>query len=135
LTGFGQLHHIGIVVREFEPARSNILGLLQGSVIDQGTDERLAAQWVWIDSRRNPIVELVAPAGDGPIAAWLERRGEGLHHLSFMPESLDGSMSHARDCGLQLMGEDRDHGGFEEFFIAPGETGHALFHSFRAFGE
>jgi methylmalonyl-CoA/ethylmalonyl-CoA epimerase len=121
-------------VREFEPARANITALLHGSVTSEGFDEKLAAQWIWIESPGNPIIELVAPTDDGPVASWIEKRGEGLHHLSFMPDSLDASLGHARDCGLHVIGEDRAHSGYEEFMVTPADTGNALFHSFRALG-
>lgn len=128
---FGPLHHIGIVVKQLEPARSAIRELLQGRVVDEGEDQPLGAQWLWIESPGNPIIELVTASGQGPIAEYLERHGEGLHHLSFQTVSLDESLAHVHRCGFGVVGESRDHSGYEEFFVSPALTGRALFHSFR----
>jgi methylmalonyl-CoA/ethylmalonyl-CoA epimerase len=128
---FGRLHHIGIVVKELEPTRSTIRELLQGCVVDEGEDQPLGARWLWIESPGNPIIELVTASGDGPIADYLARHGEGLHHVSFQTGSLDESLAHVHRCGFGVVGENRDHSGYEEFFVAPAVTGRALFHSFR----
>ena len=81
MTAFGHLHHIGIVVNELEPASRNITALLEARVSDRGVDEPLGASWIWVESPRNPVIELRAPTRDGAIADWLARRGQGLHHL------------------------------------------------------
>jgi methylmalonyl-CoA/ethylmalonyl-CoA epimerase len=131
LSQFGRLHHVGIVVRELETASTNIQALVEGWVSDGGHDEPLGARWLWIESPGNPIIEVVTAVGDGPIADYLARHGEGLHHLSFATESLDAALDHVRRCGFSVIGEDRDHSGYEEFFVPPALTGRALFHSFR----
>jgi len=129
---FGALHHIGIAVYDFEPARENICALLGGTVIDQGEDQDvLAAAWLFIQAPGSVPIELVTPTGDGPIARYLAKRGEGIHHISFHADSLDASHEHASVCGLRIIGENRDHGGAEELFIHPRLMGGALLHSFR----
>ena len=132
---FGALHHIGIAVDDLDSTCENIRALLSGQVIQEGADEQLGARFVWIASPGNPIVELVTATGDGPIAAHLSREGQGLHHVSFWPDSLDDSLAHARRCAFGILGEEHDHGGYEEFFVHPASTGGALFHSFRALPE
>jgi methylmalonyl-CoA/ethylmalonyl-CoA epimerase len=131
-AAFGRLHHIGIATPDLEATTHRLCRLLGGRVTEEAGDEALAASIAWIESAGNPIVELVAPHGDeGPIAAFLERRGPGLHHLSFEPASLDGALEHVRCCDLPIIGENRSHAGFEEFFVHPRATGGALFHAFH----
>ena len=132
---FGALHHIGIAVDDLASTSERIQILVSGHVIEEGEDERLGARFVWIASPGNPIIELVTATGDGPIAAHLSRHGQGLHHLSFWPNSLDAALGHTRRSGFRILGEDHDHAGYEEFFIDPTSTGGALFHSFRALSE
>jgi methylmalonyl-CoA/ethylmalonyl-CoA epimerase len=129
---FGALHHIGIAVQSFEPALENICALLGGTVIDRGEDDILAAAWLFIEAPGTVPIELVTPTGDdGPIARYLTKRGEGIHHVSFLADSLDASHDHVTGCGLQIIGENRRHGGAEELFVHPRLTGGALLHSFR----
>jgi methylmalonyl-CoA/ethylmalonyl-CoA epimerase len=131
---FGALHHIGIAVRSFEPARATICALLGGAVADQGEDDILAARWLFIEAPGTVPIELVTPThDDGPIARYLAKRGEGIHHVSFHTDadSLDASHDHVAGCGLAILGENRDHGGAEELFVHPRLTGGALLHSFR----
>jgi Glyoxalase/Bleomycin resistance protein/Dioxygenase superfamily len=135
VSPFGALHHIGIAVREFEPARGNICALLRGTVIDQGEDnDVLLAAWLFMEAPGSVPIELVMPTGDGPIARYLARHGEGIHHISFQTGSVDASHEHATACGFRIIGENRDHGGAEELFIHPRLTGGALLHSFRLRG-
>ncbi len=129
---FGALHHVGIIVEDLDAVCDRLTTLLNGHVADEGVDDPLGARWLWIESVGSPIVELVAPIGNGPIAEYFARRGEGLHHLSFLSASLEDSLAHVHRCGLGAIGENRNHSGYEEFFVDPSATGRALFHCFRA---
>jgi hypothetical protein len=128
---FGRFHHLGIAVPVLDEVVERVRALLEGEVVEQGVDAPLAISWVWIASEGNPIIEFVAPTDDtGPIARYLAKHGPGMHHISFDVPSLDPSLSHARSCCLDVMGENPDHGGFAEFFVDPRLTGGALFHAF-----
>jgi methylmalonyl-CoA/ethylmalonyl-CoA epimerase len=129
---FGALHHIGILVEDLDAASTNIQALLDGELVEGGVDEQLSARWQFIAVAGSPLIEVLTPAGDGPIADYFSKHGPGVHHLSFEPASLDASLEHTRRCGLDIVGENRDHSGHEEFFVQPKLTGGALFHSFRA---
>jgi methylmalonyl-CoA/ethylmalonyl-CoA epimerase len=129
---FGKFHHVGIVVPELEPARTRLVDLLCGELVDSGEDELLAVEWCWIQSPESPIIELLAPIGEhGAIARYLRKRPSGFHHVSFATADVTSSADHVREVGLTVIGENRDHDGYEEIFADPHETGGALFHSFR----
>ena len=129
---FGKFHHVGIVVPELEPTRARLIKLLAGELIDSGKDELLAVEWCWIQPPESPIIELLAPVGEnGAIARYLRRRQPGLHHISFASDDLTCSADHVRELDLTVIGENRDHDGYEEVFVDPHQTGGALFHSFR----
>jgi len=127
---FGALHHIGIAANELDATVENICALVDGRVTDRGVEESLGMEWVWIEAPGMPIFEVVTATGEGPIADYLARHGQGLHHLSFKPTGIDASLDHVRQCGLGIIGENHDHSGFEEFFVDPKLTGGALLHSF-----
>lgn len=128
----GALHHVGIAVPALDAPRDAIVRLLGGEVIDGGEDATLALAWTWIASESNPIIELLAPLTDGSVIARdLRRRGPGLHHLSWHPDSIAEAHDHVRRCCLPTIGEDQVVPGFEQLYIDPAVTGGALFHAFR----
>jgi len=47
------------------------------------------------------LLESTAP--DGPIAKFIEKRGEGVHHIAFAVTGLDGALARLEGEGLQLI--------------------------------
>src|SRR5215470_14578500 len=99
------IHHVGIVVRNLAQAyrfwRDTLgLALVREAVIaDQGVRAALLAAG---DSE----VELLEPlAADTGVARFLEKRGEGLHHLCFRTPSVEEDLAGLRDSGVPLLDE------------------------------
>ena len=97
------LDHIGIAVRSIETARIyEDLGLLIDHV------ETVASQGVKTaflsvgDSR----LELLEPTGDAsPVAKFIEKRGEGVHHLCFRVDDIDAELARLKAKGYRLINE------------------------------
>lgn len=64
-------------------------------------------------------IELLEPAGDGFLTRYLDRRGEGPHHLTFTVPDLRAAVEQVRFLGATVTGEDYDHPSWREAFIAP----------------
>ena len=65
-------------------------------------------------------VELLAPLGETSfVRDFLERRGEGVHHLTFMLDDLPAAVAQARSAGLRVVGEDYSDPAWQEAFISP----------------
>jgi methylmalonyl-CoA/ethylmalonyl-CoA epimerase len=65
-------------------------------------------------------IELIAPLGEsGFVQEFLARRGEGVHHLTFMVADLAASVAEARAAGLRVVGEDYHDPAWQEAFISP----------------
>jgi 4-hydroxyphenylpyruvate dioxygenase-like putative hemolysin len=60
--------------------------------------------------------ELLAPSGDGPVAEFLERRGEGLFAAGFSTRDITRLAAHLESAGVHFS----DEGG--QLFIAPDQT-------------
>lgn len=125
-------HHVGLAVWAMEAVGERLcklFGVVRGP---RGSDEQLNTGWCWLESPGGPVVELLSPLeGPGPVRRFLEHRGEGLHHVSFRAVDLDDAMAHVLAAGEVPFKTNRDHAGFEEFFVHPDRTGGALFHVFR----
>ncbi len=115
-----RLHHTGIVVRDIEAAASSYerLGFRDG--------ERLTLP-------EQGIVAIVYPAGpgyleliqptdpEGAIGRYMEKRGEGTHHVAYAVDELAATLLRLRETGVRLIDETPRKGahGWRIAFIHP----------------
>lgn len=88
-----ELDHVGIAVRDLTSAVGR-WGRLAGA--PEGPVEEVAGQGVRVAFlHAGPVeVELLEPTTpSSPIARFLEKRGEGLHHLAFRVPSVDAALA------------------------------------------
>ena len=53
----------------------------------------------------NGRIELMEPTGESsPIHGFLEKRGEGLHHIALGTDDIDGDAARIEGCGMRLLG-------------------------------
>lgn len=121
------LDHVGIAVRSVAERRDfyETLGL------EMGGEETVAGQKVRVAlfELEGTRIELLEPTEDSsPIAGFLAKRGEGLHHLSFQVESIDETMSRLRRAGYALLSEQPQPGahGTRVCFVHPRSAGGVL---------
>ena len=98
----GPAHHVGIAVRSLEAAIADYrtLGFEAESVED------VPAQGVRVAFLRTGAVRielLESLRSDGVIARFVDRSGEGLHHLAFAVQDIRAEMGRLREKGLRLM--------------------------------
>ena len=96
------LDHVGHAVRDLKKAISfyQVLGLKASPV------ESLDIDQVEVAFIKTPSssVELLTPlSSDSPVAKFLEKRGEGVHHLAFQVESVEKELGRLADAGLELI--------------------------------
>ncbi len=88
-----ELDHVGIAVSDLGGALerwTTLLGEPDGPIEEVASNR---VRVVFLGSG-NTQVELVAPLdADSPVAKFLERRGEGIHHLAFRVPSVDAALS------------------------------------------
>ena len=64
-------------------------------------------------------VEFLDPAGPGFLTRFLDRRGSGPHHVTFLVPDLRHAVAEARAAGAAVVGEDYEHPAWREAFLAP----------------
>jgi methylmalonyl-CoA/ethylmalonyl-CoA epimerase len=100
---FTRIQHVSIAVRSLEqavPFYRDVLGLPTGSratIADQG----VRAVLLRVGDGEIELLEPTDPAGG--VARFLERRGEGLHHLCFETPDVSAALAHAKAAGLPLI--------------------------------
>lgn len=119
-----QIDHIGIAVRDLDEALNiymNILGLKpEGTEVIEEQNVMVASFLVG-----GVKIELLQPTDpDGPIGKFIEKRGEGLHHIAFRVENIDASLRDLSTKGVGLIDENArtGAGGSRIAFIHPKNT-------------
>src|SRR5215475_12554321 len=111
---FTRLHHVGLVVRRLEDGLALWRDLLGLEVSAEATVEDQGVKAALLPIGRSEI-ELLEPINpNGGVAKFLERRGEGLHHVCF--ETADvaaelagaraGAAAHRRGAAARPRGDD-----------------------------
>jgi methylmalonyl-CoA/ethylmalonyl-CoA epimerase len=65
-------------------------------------------------------IELIEPLGEsGFVQEFLARRGEGVHHVTYLVDDLAAAVAEARAAGLRVVGESYHDPAWQEAFISP----------------
>ena len=103
MTPVKSVNHIGIAVRSIAAQRAFYEGTL-GAVFE-GTEE-VPDQKVRVGFFRvgDVRLELLEPTDStSTVAAFLEKRGEGLHHLAFGVEGIEARIAELKQGGLRMI--------------------------------
>jgi methylmalonyl-CoA/ethylmalonyl-CoA epimerase len=95
-----RIEHIGIAVRSLReaiPAFEELLGS-PPSAVEEVSGEKVRTVFFEVGESRIELLEPTSP--EGPIAKFLERRGEGIHHLSLAVEGLTGLIETLTEKGI-----------------------------------
>lgn len=100
-----RIDHIGIAVEDLEEAAKIYRDFLQLKVtdIEEVPEQKVKVAFIPIGDSE---VELLEPTSkDSPVAKFIEKRGEGIHHLAFRVENLEEALARAQAAGIQLIDE------------------------------
>jgi methylmalonyl-CoA epimerase len=100
-----RIDHIGIVINDIEQALAvyqEALGLSLAE-IQERPDESVTIAFLPAGESQ---IELVQPvSSDSDVAKFLQKRGEGIHHICLEVDNIEEAMADLRDKGLQLIDE------------------------------
>ncbi len=125
---FDKIDHIGIAVKDLEKAirfYRDQLGLeLKG--IEEVEEQKVKVAFFPVKESNLELLESTDPSG--PVSKFIEKRGEGFHHLSFRVSDLEGKLRQLKDQGIQLIDEKPRYGagGAKIAFLNPKSTGGIL---------
>lgn len=98
-----QLDHIGIAVRSI--AATSIYKALGLEIDHIETVESQGVKTAFL-SIGDSNLELLEPTGpDSPVARYIEKRGEGIHHLCFRVDDIDAHLERLAAAGYRLINE------------------------------
>ena len=115
-----KIDHIAIAVNNLESAAKEYLQALDVDNVEFETIESEGVK-VAIIHLDNGRIELMEPTNDSsPIKKFLEKRGEGLHHVALETDNIEGEVERMQGCGIQFLGKIRSgSAGTKVTFIHP----------------
>ena len=122
------INHIGIAVKDLEVSLETFKKLLQVSDIHI---EEVVAQKVRIASFKvgDVLLELTQATEDtSPIAKFIEKKGEGIHHIAFETDDVNNELERLKDLNFSLINEEAVLGAHEMqiAFLHPKSTNSVL---------
>jgi methylmalonyl-CoA/ethylmalonyl-CoA epimerase len=118
------IEHIGIAVNSLEeaiPYYEETLGMKCYS-IEEVTDQKVKTAFFMVGQTKIELLESTSPAG--PIGKFLEKKGQGVHHLAFAVKDVNESLSELDEKGVRLIDKTSRKGaeGLNIGFLHPKST-------------
>jgi methylmalonyl-CoA/ethylmalonyl-CoA epimerase len=119
-----KIDHIGIAVKSIEETKKlyqKLLGLTHAGS-ETVAEQKVTTAFFPVGDTEVELLESTAP--DGPIAKYLEKRGEGVQHIAFRVENIEEALAELKAKGIQLIDEKprRGAGGAMIAFLHPKST-------------
>jgi len=115
-----KIDHIAIAVNDLEAAMKQYQEALDVKDVEFETVESEGVK-VGILHLENGRIELMQPTNDSsPIKKFLDKKGEGLHHMALETNNIEGEVTRMEGCGIQFLGKVRPgSAGTKVTFIHP----------------
>ena len=122
------IDHIGIAVKSIEQAGkfyTDVLGL-DIEDIETVAEQKVNVAFIPITDSEVELLESTEP--DGPVAKYIEKRGEGIQHIAFRVDDINQCLAELKEKGVRLIDQTPRHGagGAKIAFIHPKETNGVL---------
>lgn len=122
------IHHVAVAVNDLDSsldafaAQYNVSPISREVVEEQGVEEAMIA----IGGSHIQVLQPLGP--DTPVGRFIERNGEGMHHIAFAVADIDAALVHLKDQGARLIDEKPriGGGGHKIAFVHPKEVAGTL---------
>ncbi|HEY7367478.1 MAG TPA: methylmalonyl-CoA epimerase [Nitrosopumilaceae archaeon] len=102
-----KIDHIAIAVNDLEEAAKNYKEALGVNSVEFETVESEGVKLA-ILHLENGRIELMQPTNDqSPIKKFLEKKGQGLHHVALQTDDIESEVERMEGCGIQFLGKVR----------------------------
>jgi len=123
-----KLEHIGIAVKNIEESNALFARLLgrEHYKIEEVPSEGVRTSFFEVSGVKIELLEATKP--DSPIARFLEKKGEGIHHLAFEVANIRESVKEYQEKGFDPIGKDIKKGADNKMicFLHPKTSGGVL---------
>jgi len=98
-----RIDHLGIAVNSVDEGKSfwtEILGLpLEGT--ETVEEQKTTTAFLPVGESEIELLESTSP--DGPVAKFIEKKGQGIQHVAFAVDDIDAALQECKDKGIQLI--------------------------------
>jgi methylmalonyl-CoA/ethylmalonyl-CoA epimerase len=97
------IEHIGIAVTNLEAAMNfyeKVMGLTCYN-IEEVPDQKVRTAFFMVGETKIELLESTDPTG--PVGRFIEKKGEGIHHIAFSVEKIEEQLMHAANQGIALI--------------------------------
>ena len=98
-----KIEHIGIAVKNLDtsiPFYEEVLGL-SCYAVEEVIDQKVKTAFFKIGETKLELLEATSP--DSAIAKFIEKRGEGIHHIAFAVDDINKSLQDVENKGVRLI--------------------------------
>jgi len=123
-----KINHIGVAVNSIEnsvPFYRDILGMTyEGS--EEVAEQQVRVAFLGVGESRIELLEPTSP--DSPVAGFLGKNGEGIHHIAYEVPDLERALADLQAAGVRLIDQNPRNGahGARIAFLHPKATGGVL---------
>ncbi|MBU1008646.1 MAG: methylmalonyl-CoA epimerase [Bacteroidetes bacterium] len=118
------IEHIGIAVKSLDEAIPYYERLLGTTcyAIETVIDQKVKTAFFKIGDTKIELLESTDP--EGPVGKFIEKKGEGIHHIAFAVNGLEAALDDVREAGIKLIDEQPRKGaeGLHIAFLHPKST-------------
>ncbi len=97
------IEHIGIAVKNLDEAikyYEDVLGL-KCYKIEEVKDQKVKTAFFQVGEIKIELLETTDP--EGPVGKFIEKRGEGVHHVAFAVKDVSAALEEAKENGIELI--------------------------------
>jgi len=105
-----KVEHIGIAVSNLSNANQLFEQLFNQKVYktERVEEEGVSTSFFKVGQTKIELLEATNP--DSPIAKFIQKRGEGIHHIAFEVEDIEQEMNRLKDAGFELIHQEPKDG-------------------------
>lgn len=118
------IDHIGIAVTDLEEAIATYEKLLNTACYKQEEVEDQKVNTAFFRTGESKVELLGATSDDSVIAKYIEKNGEGMHHVAFEVEDIHTEMERLREAGFTVLSDKPSRGADNKLvaFVHPKDT-------------
>ncbi|MCH8534198.1 MAG: methylmalonyl-CoA epimerase [Flavobacteriaceae bacterium] len=100
-----KIEHIGIAVKNIKEATETYEALLNKKPYKEEEVESEGVKTVFFETGESKIELLGATSDQSPIAKYLDKKGEGIHHIAFAVDDINFEIQRLEAKGFQLINQ------------------------------